>query len=75
MVTEGTTLLIITQVRSGFKKLHMPKFCKYKYLHVKICSLVIVKSMQVVVILNAKLDVIVIRQRPGLKTKFLQISL
>ena len=56
MDTEGTTLLIITQVRSGFKKLHPPMFCKYKYLYVKICSLVIVKSMQVVVILNAKLD-------------------
>ena len=44
MVTEGTTLLIITQVSNDFKKLHMPKFSKYKYLHVKIASLVIVKS-------------------------------
>ena len=44
MVTEGTILLIITQVDSVFKKMHMPGFCKYKYLHVKIASLAIVKS-------------------------------
>ena len=43
VVTERRTLLIITQVSSGLKKLHMPKFCKYKYLHVKTASLAIVK--------------------------------
>ena len=38
VVTEGTILLIITQVSSGSKKLHMPRFCKYMYLHVKRAS-------------------------------------
>ena len=45
VVTEEIILLIITQVSSGFKKkLHMLKFCKYKYLYAKIASLAIVKS-------------------------------
>ena len=44
-VTEGRTLLIITQVSSGLKKkIHIPIFSKYKYLHVKIASLANVKS-------------------------------
>ena len=36
VVTEGTTVLIITQVSNGLKKLHMPGFCKWKCLHVKV---------------------------------------
>ena len=44
VVTEGTVLLIITQVSSGLKTLHMPRSCKYKYLHVKIASLAVMKS-------------------------------
>ena len=44
VVTKLSTLLIITLLSSGFKKLHMPRFCKYKYLHVTIASLAIVKS-------------------------------
>jgi len=43
-VTEGRTLLVITQVSSGLKKLHILIFNKYKYLHVKIASLANVKS-------------------------------
>ena len=41
VVTKVSTLLIITQVSSGLKMLI---FSKYKYLHVKIASLVNVKS-------------------------------
>ena len=41
VVTKVSTLLIITQVSSGF---HMLFFGKYKYLHVKIASLANVKS-------------------------------
>ena len=43
-VTELIRLLVITQVSSGLKKLHILIFNKYKYLHVKIASLVNVKS-------------------------------
>ena len=43
VVTEGTTLLIITQISSD-KILHMLRSCRYKYLHVKIASLAIMKS-------------------------------
>ena len=43
-VTEGRTLLVITQVSSGLKKLHILIFSKCKCLHVKIASLVNVKS-------------------------------
>ena len=42
VVTEGTTLLIRLAVVK--KELHMPRFCKYKYLHVKIACLAVVKS-------------------------------
>ena len=35
VVTEGSTLLVIAQVSSGFKKSHILIFSKYKYLHVK----------------------------------------
>ena len=42
-VTEGKTLLVITQVSSGLKKFHILIFSKYKYLHVKIASLANVK--------------------------------
>ena len=38
-VTEGTTLLVITPVSSGLKKMHILIFSKYMYLHVKIASL------------------------------------
>ena len=48
MVTEGRTLLIITQVSSGLEN-HII----YKYLHVKIASLAIVKSC-VTVVINGK---------------------
>ena len=42
-VTKRRTLLIITQVSSGLKKkIHILIFSKYKCLHVKIASLVIV---------------------------------
>ena len=41
VVTEVSTLLIITWVSSGLKKCI---FSKYKYLHVKIASLANVKS-------------------------------
>ena len=44
VVTKVSTLLIITQVSSGFKKSQMLIFSKYKYLHVKIASLANVKS-------------------------------
>ena len=44
VVTEGNTLLVITQVSSGFKKLHILIFNKYKYLHVKVASLANAKS-------------------------------
>ena len=44
VVTKVSTLLIVTRVRSGLKKLHMLIFSKYKYLHVKIASLADVKS-------------------------------
>ena len=43
-VTEGRTLLVITQVSSGLKKFHILIFSKYKYLHVKIASLANVQS-------------------------------
>ena len=43
-VTKGRTLLVITQVSSGLKKLYILIFSKYKYLHVKIASLANVKS-------------------------------
>ena len=39
VVTEVSTLLIITRVSSGLKKSQMLIFSKYKYLHVKIASL------------------------------------
>ena len=41
-VTEGRTLLVITQVSTGFKKIVYSHLCKY--LHVKIASLANVKS-------------------------------
>ena len=45
VVTEVSTLLIITPVSSGLKKKsQMLIFSKYKYLHVKIASLANVKS-------------------------------
>ena len=43
-VTEGRTLLVITQVSSGLKKLYILIFSKYKYLHVKITSLANIQS-------------------------------
>ena len=44
-VTKGRTLMVITQVSSGFKKkFHILIFSKYKYLHVKIASLANVQS-------------------------------
>ena len=43
-VTEVSTLLIITRVSSGLKKIANVKFSTYKYLHVKIASLANVKS-------------------------------
>ena len=36
--------LMTTGVAESVEKLQMPRFCKYKYLHFKIASLVIVKS-------------------------------
>ena len=39
VVTEGRTLVVITQVSSDLKKLHILIFSKYKYLHVKIAGL------------------------------------
>ena len=50
VVTEVSTLLVITKVSSGLKKLHILIFSKYKYLHVKIASLANVKSCVTVVI-------------------------
>ena len=44
VVTEVSTFLVITQVSSGKKKLHILIFSKYKYLHVNIDSLANVKS-------------------------------
>ena len=44
VVTEGRTLLIITQVSNALKKSHILIFSIYKYLHVKIASLANVKS-------------------------------
>ena len=44
-VTEGRTLLVITQVSSGLKKFHILIFSKYKYLHVKIASLANIKFL------------------------------
>ena len=44
VVTKVSTLLLITRVSSGLKKLQMLIFSKYKYLHVKIISLANVKS-------------------------------
>ena len=44
VVTKVSTLLIITRVSSGFKKIADVIFSKYKYLHVKIASLANVKS-------------------------------
>ena len=45
VVTKVSTLLIITRVNSGLKKIAklMLIFSKYKYLHVKIASLADVK--------------------------------
>ena len=44
VITEATTLLIITQANSGLKKITYAQLCKYKYIHVEITSLSIVKS-------------------------------
>ena len=44
VATEVSTFLVITQVSSGLIKSHILIFIKYKYLHVKIASLVNVKS-------------------------------
>ena len=44
VVTEVSTLLIITRVSSGLKKIANVNFSKYKYLHVKIASLADVNS-------------------------------
>jgi len=44
VVTNGRTLLVITQVSSGLKKSHILILSKYKYFHVKIASLANVKS-------------------------------
>ena len=44
VVTEGRTLLVITQVSSGVKNLHILILSKYKYIYVKIASLANVKS-------------------------------
>ena len=49
VVNKVSTFLVITQVSSGLKKLHILIFSKYKYLHVKIASLVNVKSCVTVV--------------------------
>ena len=48
VVTEVSTLLIITRVSSDLKKSQMLIFSKYKYLHVKIASLANVKSCVIV---------------------------
>ena len=52
-VTEERTLLVITQVSSGFKKtphskLYILIFSKYEYLHVRIASLVNVQSCVII---------------------------
>ena len=52
-VTEGRTLLVITQVSSGLKKFHILIFSilifsKCKYLHVKIASLASVQSCVII---------------------------
>ena len=45
VVTEVSTLLIITQVSSGLNKIaNVNLFSKYKYLHVQMASLANVKS-------------------------------
>ena len=46
VVTELSTLLIITRVSSGSKISQMLIFSKYKYLHVKIASLANVKILR-----------------------------
>ena len=43
-VIKGRTLLVITQVNDGFKKLLILIFRNYKHLHVKIASLANVQS-------------------------------
>ena len=55
-VTEGRTLLAITQVSSasGLKKLYILIFSKYKYFHVKIASLANVQSCVTIGPINAK---------------------
>ena len=47
-VTEGRTLLVITQDTSGLKKLHILIFSEYKYLHVKRASLANVQSCVII---------------------------
>ena len=44
VVTEVSTLLVITQACSGLKKSCILKFMKYNYIHVKIVSSATVKS-------------------------------
>ena len=44
VVTKVSTLLIITRVSSGLKKITHVNISIYKYLHVKIASLANVKS-------------------------------
>ena len=46
-VTEGRTLLVMTQVSSGLKKIPYSHLSKYKY-HVKIASLANVTSCVIV---------------------------
>ena len=45
VVTEVSTLLVITLVRSGLKKSYILKFMKYNYLHVKIVTSATVKIL------------------------------
>ena len=49
MVTEGRTLLVITQVSSGLKNCIFLIFSKFKYLYVKIASLANVKPCVTVI--------------------------
>ena len=44
VVTKVSTLLIVTRVSSGLKKIAYVNISIYKYLHVKIASLANVKS-------------------------------
>ena len=58
-VTEGRTLLAITQVSSGLKKLYILIFSKYRYFHVKIASLANVQSCVTIGLMSNVLPCIV----------------